>query len=54
MEIMRLLGEGYSLADTAKAMGIAYKTVANTCSTMKSKLGVARTAELIRIAIGLK
>ncbi len=53
-EIMRLLGEGNSLLEIANAMGVAYKTVANTCSVIKTKLGVLRTAELIRIAIGIK
>ena len=36
------------LADT---LGIAYKTVANNCSMMKVKLGVERTADLIRLAV---
>ena len=36
----------------ADALGIAYKTVANTLSRIKEKLGVQHTADLIRIAIG--
>jgi two-component system invasion response regulator UvrY len=51
LEILRLLGEGRSLAEIAAAIGIGYKTVANTCSEIKGKLGVARTADLIRIAV---
>ena len=51
MEIMRLLAEGRSLAEIAAALGVGYKTVANTCSQIKGKLGVARTADLIRLAI---
>jgi len=54
MDILRLLGEGNSLSEIAQAMGIAYKTVANACSGIKVKLGVARTADLIRVSIGLK
>jgi two-component system invasion response regulator UvrY len=51
MEIMRLLASGSSLAEIAEALGVGYKTVANTTSQMKSKLGVARTADLVRLAI---
>ncbi|HLK23695.1 MAG TPA: response regulator transcription factor [Caulobacteraceae bacterium] len=51
MEIMRLLGSGASLAEIAAALGVGYKTVANTASQMKLKLGVARTADLVRLAI---
>lgn len=51
LEIMRLLASGQGLADIAEALGVAYKTVANTCSQMKSKLGVSRTADLVRLAI---
>jgi DNA-binding NarL/FixJ family response regulator len=50
-EILRLLGDGCSLREIADAIGISYKTVANTCGQIKSKLGVARTADLVRIAI---
>jgi two-component system, NarL family, invasion response regulator UvrY len=51
LEILRLLGEGYSLLQIADAIGLSYKTVANNCSQMKNKLGLGRTADLIRIAI---
>jgi two-component system, NarL family, invasion response regulator UvrY len=51
LEILRLLGEGYSLLQIADAIGLSYKTVANNCSQMKNKLGLARTADLTRIAI---
>lgn len=50
LEIMRLLGDGRSLAEIADALGVSYKTVANTCSQMKAKLGVTRTADLIRLS----
>jgi DNA-binding NarL/FixJ family response regulator len=53
-EILRLLGEGSSLTEIAQAIGVAYKTVANTCSIIKSKLGVERTTDLIRVSIELK
>ena len=51
LEIMRLLAGGASLAEIADALGASYKTIANTCSLIKSKLGVARTADLVRLAI---
>jgi DNA-binding NarL/FixJ family response regulator len=51
LEILRLLGEGQSLLQIADALGVSYKTVANTCGQMKTKLGAARTADLIRIAV---
>ena len=38
--------------EVAEALGVAYKTVANTLSRIKDKLGVSQTADLIRIAIG--
>lgn len=51
LEIMRLLAGGASLAEIAAALGVGYKTIANTLSLIKSKLGVARTADLVRLAI---
>ena len=51
MEIMRLLASGNSLAEIAEALGVGYKTVANTASQIKVKLGVSRTADLVRLAI---
>lgn len=51
LEILRLFGEGRSLQQIADALGLGYKTIANSCSQIKSKLGVERTAELIRIAV---
>ena len=54
LDILRLLGEGRSLAEIAAALGIAYKTVANTCTRLKGKLAVTRTADLVRIAIEMR
>jgi len=51
LEIMRLLAKGASLAEIAAAVGVGYKTVANSASQIKSKLGVSRTADLVRLAI---
>ena len=49
IEILRMLGQGKSLTAIAVSLGVAYKTVANNCSQMKVKLGVERTADLIRL-----
>lgn len=51
VEILRLLGQGKSLTAIAENLGIAYKTVANICTQMKVKLGLDRTADLIRLAV---
>lgn len=52
LEILRLLAEGNSLSEIAATLGIAYKTVANTLSRIKEKLGVSHTADLIRLTLG--
>jgi DNA-binding NarL/FixJ family response regulator len=51
LEILRLLSEGRSLAQIAAAIGVSYKTVANICTQIKAKLGVTRTADLVRLSI---
>lgn len=51
IEVLRLLGDGKGLSDIAEALGIAYKTVANTCTRVKEKLGMERTGDLIRFAV---
>src|ERR1043166_2752538 len=51
MEILRLLSAGKSLAEIAWMVHSSYKTVANTSSIMRQKLGVRTSAELVRLAI---
>jgi DNA-binding NarL/FixJ family response regulator len=51
LELLRLLGEGRSLQQIADALGLSYKTIANGCGLIRAKLGVRRTADLIRIAV---
>lgn len=53
LEIMRLLASGRSLAEIAGNLSLGYKTVANNCTAIKAKLGVTRTADLVRMAIEL-
>jgi len=52
VEILRLLADGSTLMEIAQAIGVSYKTVANQCSQLKGQLGIQRTADLIRLAIG--
>ena len=40
LEILQLLGEGYSMLQIADTIGLSYKTVANNCTKMKNKLGL--------------
>jgi DNA-binding NarL/FixJ family response regulator len=51
VEMLRLLGEGKSIAEMASTFGVAYKTIANSCSALKTKLGLERTADLLRYAL---
>jgi two-component system, NarL family, invasion response regulator UvrY len=51
MEILRLLSAGKSLSEIAWMIHSSYKTVANTSSIMRQKLGVRTSAELVRLAI---
>jgi two-component system invasion response regulator UvrY len=51
MEILRLLSAGKSLSEIAWMVHSSYKTVANTSSIMRQKLGVRTSAELVRLAI---
>jgi DNA-binding NarL/FixJ family response regulator len=51
MEILRLLSAGKSLTEIAWLVQSSYKTVANTSSIMRQKLGVRTSVELVRLAI---
>ena len=51
--IIRLLGEGKSLAEISFDLGMSHKTVANTVSQIKQKLRLATTGSLIRFAVEL-
>jgi DNA-binding NarL/FixJ family response regulator len=51
MEILRLLSAGKSLSEIAWLVHVSYKTVANTASIMRQKLGVRTSVELVRLAI---
>jgi DNA-binding NarL/FixJ family response regulator len=51
MEILRLLSAGKSLSEIAWMVHSSYKTVANTSSIIRQKLGVRTSGELVRLAI---
>jgi DNA-binding CsgD family transcriptional regulator len=53
LEIIRMLGEGKTVAEIAVSFGQAYKTVINYCNAIRGKLGVERNADLIRVALSL-
>ena len=51
LEILRLLGRGDKIVEVAGALEISYKTVANSTSLLKHKLGAKSHSDLIRIAV---
>jgi two-component system, NarL family, invasion response regulator UvrY len=54
IDIMRLLGEGKDLKAISELLGVTYKTIANACTVIKGKLGVQRTADLIRLTFEMR
>lgn len=51
LDIMRLLAKGENLSAITERLGVSYKTIANSCTTIKHKLLVQRTSDLIRITV---
>jgi len=47
----RWMGRGDKIVEVADALEISYKTVANTTSLLKQKLGAKNHSDLIRIAV---
>lgn len=54
MEILRLMGQGLSLAEVAHETGLSYKTIANATALMKRKLNARTPMDLARIAFEQK
>jgi DNA-binding NarL/FixJ family response regulator len=50
-EVLRLFSAGNSIEELATVLHISPKTVANSLSSIKSKLGVRTQAELMRVAL---
>jgi two-component system invasion response regulator UvrY len=51
LQTLALLADGKAYAQIAEELAISYKTVANTCSQLKAKLGARTLQELVRGAI---
>ncbi|WP_158045604.1 response regulator [Skermanella pratensis] len=51
LRVLAELGQGSAIADIAEHLGVSYKTVSNTCTIMKTKLGARSIRDLIRIAV---
>lgn len=51
LEILRLLARGKTIAQVADALELSYKTIANTTTSLKQKLGAQTHADLVRIAV---
>jgi len=51
LQTLSLLGEGRSYTQIADALGVSYKTVANTCSNLKDKLNAGSLQDLVRLAV---
>ncbi len=53
-QIVKLLGDGNSLTEISNRLPLGYKTVANTVTVIKQKLGLATTPALIKFAVELR
>ena len=51
LQTLELIAEGRAYSDIAEALGVSYKTVVNTSSLLKNKLGARSLPELMRIGI---
>jgi two-component system invasion response regulator UvrY len=51
LQTLALLADGKPYSAIADELRVSYKTVANTCSMLKTKLGVGSLPELMRLAI---
>lgn len=50
LEILRLLAQGRTLTEIAAVFKVAYKTIANTCTRLRGKLGVRTTIDLVSVS----
>ena len=51
LQTLSLLAEGKSYSEIAQQLGVSYKTVVNTCSQLKGKLGARNLPELVKAAV---
>jgi two-component system, NarL family, invasion response regulator UvrY len=50
-QVVSLLAQGKSYGGIAEELGVSYKTVVNTCSSLRKKLGAQNLQDLVRIAV---
>ena len=53
IEILRLLARGNTIAEVADALELSYKTIANSTTSLRQKLGAKNHSDLIRKAVEL-
>jgi DNA-binding NarL/FixJ family response regulator len=53
LQTLGLLAEGKPYGRIAEELNVSYKTVVNTCSQLRQKLGAKNLPELIRVAVQL-
>ncbi|MFM8860426.1 MAG: response regulator transcription factor, partial [Methylocystis sp.] len=53
-DILRLIGEGFDLKEIAERTDVTYKTIANSCTLIKKKLGLRSSSDLSRKAVEYK
>lgn len=51
LQMLQMISEGKPYGVIAQELNVSYKTVANTCSLIKGKLGARSLPELMRIAL---
>lgn len=51
LQMLQMISEGKPYGIIAQELNVSYKTVANTCSLIKGKLGARSLPELMRIAL---
>lgn len=51
MQVLQLIGKGNSHSEIAEQLNLGYKTIINTCSALKQKLGAETLLDLVRIAL---
>jgi two-component system, NarL family, invasion response regulator UvrY len=51
IKVLRLLAAGWSMAEIAAETNLSYRTVANSCTRLKQRLGAPSMADLVRVAL---
>jgi len=51
LQVLQFVAKGKSHSEIAEQLNLSYKTIANTCTSLKSKLGARTLPDLVRIAV---